>query len=74
MGFFKWISAFLGTSQTAKDTADLLEEVDVRPRAKKGRFIPDDPDTPENEAYTKVKRPKSKVSSIKKKKPKTKKK
>ena len=68
MGFFKWISAFLGTSQTAKDTADLLEEVDVRTRDKKGRFIPDDPDTPENEAYTKVKRPKSKVSSIKKKK------
>ena len=75
MGFFKWISDFLGTSQTAKDTADLLEEVEVRTRDKKGRFVPDDPDTPENEAYTKVKKPKAKVTKIKKPaKPKPKKK
>lgn len=74
MGLFKWISEFLGNSQSAKKTADLLEEVEVRTRDKKGRFIPDDPSTPENEAFKKVKRPKAKVSSIKKKKPKAKKK
>ena len=66
MGFFRWISEFLGKSQTAEKTADLLEEVDVRTRDKKGRFIADDPNTPENEAYTKVKRPKAKVTKIKK--------
>ena len=62
MGFFKWISDFLGNSQSAQKTADLLEEVEVRTRDKKGRFVPDDPDTPENEAFTKVKRPKAKVT------------
>jgi len=31
----------------------------VRARTKKGRFVADDPDTPENEAYTKVKKKKS---------------
>ena len=72
MAFFKWISGFFGESQTATQKAD-LEEVEVRTRDKKGRFVPDDPDTPENEAYTKVKRPKAKVSNIKKK-PKSKKK
>ena len=75
MGFFKWISDFLGNSQSAQKTADFLEEVEVRTRDKKGRFVPDDPDTPENEAYTKVKRPKAKVTKIKKAaKPKPKKK
>ena len=75
MGFFKWISDFLGNSQSAQKTADLLEEVEVRTRDKKGRFVPDDPDTPENEAFTKVKRPKAKVTKIKKPaKPKPKKK
>ena len=75
MGFFKWISDFLGTSQTAQDTADQLEEVEVRTTDKKGRFVPDDPDTPDNEALTKVKRPKAKVTKIKKAaKPKPKKK
>ncbi len=66
MGFFKWISEFLGKSQTAEKTADLLEEVEIRTRDKKGRFIADDPNTPENEAFKKVKRPKAKVSNIKK--------
>jgi len=65
MGFFKWISEFLGKSQTAEKTADLLEEVDVRTRDKKGRFIADDPNTPENEAYTKVKRPRKKKKNTK---------
>ena len=75
MGFFKWISDFLGNSQSAQKTADLLEDVEVRTRDKKGRFVPDDPDTPENEAFTKVKRPKAKVTKIKKAaKPKPKKK
>lgn len=73
MAFFKWIKGFFGESQTATQKADLGEEIEVRTRDKKGRFVADDPNTPENEAFKKVKRPKGKVSSIKKK-PKTKKK
>ena len=38
----------------------LTEEVVVRARTKKGRYIADDPTTPENEAYKKVLRKKSK--------------
>ena len=72
MGFFNWISNFLGKSSTAEKTADMLEEVEIRTRDKKGRFIADDPNTPENEAFKKVKKRKSKVSSISKKKTKKK--
>ena len=68
MGFFNWISNFLGKSSTAKKTADMLEEVEIRTRDKKGRFIADDPNTPENEAFKKVKKRKNKVTSISKKK------
>ena len=72
MGFFNWISNFLGKSSTAEKTVDMLEEVEIRTRDKKGRFIADDPNTPENEAFKKVKKRKSKVSSISKKKTKKK--
>ena len=68
MGFFKWLSNFLDVSDTTEKTAatnarskrdsdelnsnaaDQLET--VRTRDPKGRFIKDDPDTPENEAFT----------------------
>ena len=50
MGFFKWLSSFLGDSNIANETAEHLET--VRTRDSKGRFIKDDPDTPENEAFT----------------------
>ena len=46
----------------------MLEEVEIRTRDKKGRFIADDPNTPENEAFKKVKKRKNKVTSISKKK------
>tara|TARA_B100000242_G_C42826746_1_gene384132 strand:+ start:153 stop:371 length:219 start_codon:yes stop_codon:yes gene_type:complete len=72
MGFFNWISNFLGKSSTAEKTADMLEEVEIRTRDKKGRFIADDPNTPENEAFKKVKKRKNKVTSISKKKTKKK--
>ena len=36
------------------------EEVKVRTRNKKGRYVADDPDTPENEAYTRRKKKKKK--------------
>jgi len=43
----------------------LTEEVVVRARTKKGRYIADDPTTPENEAYKKVLRKKPKSSKKK---------
>jgi len=40
----------------------LTEEVVVRARTKKGRYIADDPTTKKNEAYTRVKKKRSKAS------------
>ena len=38
--------------KTKKAKAEEMEEVKVRARDEKGHFIADDPDTPENEAWT----------------------
>ena len=48
MGLFKWVATLFG-SNTDTDTAELET---VRTRDSKGRFIKDDPNTPENEAFT----------------------
>ena len=62
MGFFKkWMGKLFGSQQEsfANKTIDTLKKVKgkaqkmkVRARDAKGRFIADDPKTPENEAWT----------------------
>tara|TARA_Y100001970_G_C13820642_1_gene644710 strand:- start:166 stop:384 length:219 start_codon:yes stop_codon:yes gene_type:complete len=66
MGFFKdWIGKLFGKQQDsfANKTIDTLKKVKgkaqkmkVRARDAKGRFIKDDPSTPENEAWTEKER------------------
>ena len=59
MGFFKdWIGKFFGSQHDsfANKTAKVIEKVKVRTRDAKGRFIKDDPSTPENEAWTEKER------------------
>jgi len=51
MGFFKWLSGFLGDTDVAKKTAETIERVRVRARDARGRFVADDPETEKNEAY-----------------------
>ena len=46
MGLFKWVANLFGSNT---DTEELET---VRTRDSKGRFIKDDPNTPENEAFT----------------------
>ena len=48
MSLFKWVANLFG-SKTDTNTAALET---VRTRDSKGRFIKDDPNTPENEAFT----------------------
>ena len=52
MSFFKWLGSFFGDTDFARKTAETVEKVRVRARDARGRFIADDPKTPENEAYT----------------------
>ena len=66
MGFFKdWIDKLFGSQHDsfANRTVDTLKKVKgkaqklkVRTRDAKGRFIKDDPSTPENEAWTEKER------------------
>ena len=48
MSLFKWVTNLFG-SNTDTNTEELET---VRTRDSKGRFIKDDPNTPENEAFT----------------------
>ena len=53
----KWwtsLKSFFSKKETAVTHEDEYET--VRARTKKGRFVADDPNTPENEAYTRVKK------------------
>ena len=52
MSFFKWLGSFFDDTDFARKTAETVEKVRVRARDARGRFIADDPKTPENEAYT----------------------
>ena len=52
MSFFKWLGSFFGDTDVARKTAETVEKVRGRARDARGRFIADDPKTPENEAYT----------------------
>ena len=52
MSFFKWLGSFFGDTDFARKTAETVEKVRVRARDARGRFIADDPNTKENEAYT----------------------
>ena len=59
MGFFKeWIGKLFGKQQESfsQKTSKVIEKVKVRTRDAKGRFIADDPKTPENEAWTEKER------------------
>ena len=66
MGFFKkWMGKLFGKQQEsfANKTIDTLKKVKgkaqkmkVRARDAKGRFMKDDPSTPENEAWTEKER------------------
>jgi hypothetical protein len=59
MGFFKdWIGKLFGKQQKSfsEKTSKVIEKVKVRTRDAKGRFIKDDPKTPENEAWTEKER------------------
>ena len=59
MGFFKdWIGKLFGKQQESfsEKTSNVIEKVKVRTRDAKGRFIADDPKTPENEAWTEKER------------------
>tara|TARA_A100001391_G_C5009194_1_gene262810 strand:- start:238 stop:435 length:198 start_codon:yes stop_codon:yes gene_type:complete len=59
MGFFKdWIGKLFGKQQESfsEKTSKVIEKVKVRTRDAKGRFIADDPKTPENEAWTEKER------------------
>ena len=59
MGFFKdWIGKLFGKQQESfsQKTSKVIEKVKVRARDAKGRFIKDDPSTPENEAWTEKER------------------
>ena len=55
MGFFKKFWAFVGPVETEQ----------VRARDDNGRGVADDPDTPENEAFTTVKKSKKKTAEKK---------
>ena len=48
MGLFKWVANLFGNN-TDTNTEELET---VRTRDSKGRFIKDNPNTPENEAFT----------------------
>ena len=55
MGFFKkWMGKLFGSQQESfsQKTSKVIEKVKVRARDAKGRFMKDDPNTPENEAWT----------------------
>ena len=70
MSWWKKFITVLTTYQSSKDESKEEEEYEtVRTRNKKGRYVADDPDTPENEAYTRTKKPTKKVTkkTIKKK-------
>ena len=59
MGFFKnWIGKLFGKQQESfsEKTSKVIEKVKVRTRDAMGRFIADDPKTPENEAWTEKER------------------
>tara|TARA_R100001086_G_scaffold142913_1_gene75146 strand:+ start:458 stop:631 length:174 start_codon:yes stop_codon:yes gene_type:complete len=45
-GLFKWVASIFNSNSNTEE----LET--IRTRDSKGRFIKDDPDTPENEAFT----------------------
>jgi hypothetical protein len=51
MSLLSWLKEFFDVSAT--DTKEKDDPTDrVRARDEQGRFVGDDPDTPENEAYT----------------------
>ena len=50
MGLFKWVANLFGSNTDTDTNTEELET--VRTRDSKGRFIKDDPNTPENEAFT----------------------
>ena len=59
MGFFKkWMGKLFGSQQESfsQKTSKVIEKVKVRARDAKGRFMKDDPSTPENEAWTEKER------------------
>ena len=59
MGFFKMVwGKLFGKQQESfsEKTSNVIEKVKVRTRDAKGRFIADDPKTPENEAWTEKER------------------
>ena len=59
----KWwtvIKNFFSKKETASKTHNNGDYEKVRARTSKGRFIADDPNTPENEAYTLKKKKKKK--------------
>jgi len=50
--WMKVLKNFFFKKETASETHNNGEYERVRARTKKGRFVADDPNTPENEAYT----------------------
>ena len=57
MTFWQRLKGLFFTDNTKKEEPDEYEV--VRARNEKGRYVADDPDTPENEAYTKRKKKKN---------------
>ena len=53
MSIFSWLTDFFTPEEPSEESSEEsdLEIEKERARDSKGRFIPDDPDTPENEAY-----------------------
>jgi len=49
MSVLSWLADFFSPKEPSKESDSELEK--ERARDTKGRYIPDDPDTPENEAY-----------------------
>ena len=63
MDLFKWLKSMFVSTKSSE-----YEEVDIRTKDTKGRFIADDPTTAKNEAWTKKKVKKKKVKKKKVKK------
>tara|TARA_B110001454_G_C12602904_1_gene385283 strand:- start:606 stop:758 length:153 start_codon:yes stop_codon:yes gene_type:complete len=49
MSLLNWLTDFFSPKESPEEPNSKLEK--ERARDSEGRFIPDDPDTPENEAY-----------------------
>ena len=60
MRLWNFIKNFITKKENAINTHNNGDYVKVRARNKKGRYVADDPNTPENEAYTLKKKKKKK--------------